>query len=65
MLYGYDFANDVQQKNIADMVKHGARYCVFNCPACQNTLGEKVAKEGMKPVHMIDLCRMAIGEKPL
>jgi len=64
MLYGYDFANDVQKKNIEDMVSHGARYCVFNCPACQNTLGEKVAKNGVKPVHMIDLCRMAIGEKP-
>jgi len=63
MLYGYDFANDVQQKNIEDMVNSGARFCVFNCPACQNTLGAKVAKKGLKPVHMIDLCRMAIGEK--
>ncbi|MEJ2023992.1 MAG: heterodisulfide reductase-related iron-sulfur binding cluster [Deltaproteobacteria bacterium] len=63
MLYGYDFANDVQQKNIEDMVNSGARFCVFNCPACQNTLGAKVAKRGLKPVHMIDLCRMAIGEK--
>ena len=39
------------------------RYCVFNCPACQSTLSGKVAKKGLKPVHIIDLCKMAIGEK--
>lgn len=65
MLYGYDFANDVQEKNINDMLKSGAQYCVFNCPACQNTLGEKVAKRGIRPIHIIDLCKMAIGDKPL
>jgi len=65
MLYGYDLANEVQTKNIEDMISHGAKYCVFNCPACQNTLGDKVAKKGIIPVHMIDLCKMAIGEKPL
>ena len=64
LCFGYDLAHDVQARNLADMVKHGAEYCVFNCPACQNTLGTEVAKKGIKPVHMIDLCRMAIGEKP-
>ena len=28
-----------------------------------NIVGAKVAKRGIKPVHMIDICRMAIGEK--
>ena len=65
MLYGYDFTKDVQKSNMDDMADHGARYCIFNCPACQDTLGEKVAKRQIRPVHMIDLCRMAIGEKPL
>jgi Fe-S oxidoreductase len=63
MCFGYDLAEDVQTRNLDDMVKHGAQYCVFNCPACQNALGEKVAKKGIKPIHMIELCRMAIGEK--
>ncbi len=62
MCFGYDLANDVQRRNMDDMAKHGAEYCVFNCPACQGTLGEKVAKMGIKPIHMIELCRMAIGE---
>jgi Fe-S oxidoreductase len=63
MCFGYDLANDVQKRNIDDMAGHGAEYCFFNCPACQSTLAEKVAKRGIKPVHIIDLCMMAIGEK--
>ncbi len=60
---GYKLANDVQQRNIEDMLRTGAKYCVFNCPACQSTLSEKVAKKGLRPIHLIDLCKMAIGEK--
>lgn len=60
---GYRMANDVQQRNIDDMAKTGAEYCVFNCPACQSTLSEKVTKKGLKPIHIIDLCKMALGEK--
>ena len=63
MCFGYDLAHDVQSRNITDMIEHGAQYCVFNCPACESSLGSKVSKKGIKPVHIIDLCRMAIGEK--
>jgi len=61
---GYDIANDVQKRNIDDMVNAGVEYCVFNCPACWDALAEKVTKRGLKPIHMINLCRLAIGEKP-
>lgn len=60
---GYRLADDVQGRNIDDMLAAGAKWCVFNCPACQSVLSEKVAKKGLKPVHIIDLCKMAIGEK--
>lgn len=60
---GYLLANEIQQKNIEDMVQSGAEYCVFNCPACQTTLSEKVVKKGLKPIHIIELCKMALGEK--
>ncbi len=60
---GYKLADDVQQRNIEDMLQAGAEYCVFNCPACQTSLSEKVSKKGLKPIHIIDLCKMAIGEK--
>jgi Fe-S oxidoreductase len=61
-IWGIPASNDIQKRNIQDMVEAGAQYCVFNCPACQVTLSEKVAKAGLKPVHLIDLCRMALGE---
>jgi len=63
MAMGPALADDVQRRNIDDMVKVGAEYCVFNCPACWDSLAGKVAKRGIKPIHMIDLCRLAIGEE--
>jgi Fe-S oxidoreductase len=60
---GYKLADDIQRRNIEDMLETGAEYCVFNCPACQSSLSEKVTKKGLKPVHIINLCKMAIGEK--
>ena len=63
MASGYELANDVQKRNMDDMVENGAEYCVFNCPACYAALAQKVAKKGIKPIHIIGLCRMAIGEK--
>jgi hypothetical protein len=26
-------------------------------------LSEKVSKRGIKPIHIIDMCKMALGEK--
>jgi len=60
---GYRLADELQEKNLRDMVEAGAEYCVFNCPACLMTLSEKAVKKHLKPVHIVDLCRMAIGEK--
>jgi len=55
-----DLADDVQARNIADMVRAGAAYCVFNCPACMITLAEAVAEAGITPILMSDLCQMAL-----
>lgn len=63
MAMGPALADDVQKRNIDDMIRAGAEYCVFNCPACWDALAEKVARRGIKPIHMIDLCKLAIGEK--
>jgi hypothetical protein len=57
-------AAEQQKRNIEDMKKAGAEVCVFNCPACFQTLGGMAAGKGIKPVHMSDLCRLAIGETP-
>lgn len=58
-----DLAEELQEKNIRDMLDAGAQYCLFNCPMCLYTLGEEVSKRGIVPVTMPDLCRMALGEK--
>ncbi|MBT6498855.1 MAG: (Fe-S)-binding protein [Deltaproteobacteria bacterium] len=57
------FCLDLQEKNMADMQNAGAELCVFNCPACMQTLGKPVSKKGIMPIFMSDLCRLAIGEK--
>jgi Fe-S oxidoreductase len=57
------FTVELQKRNINDMKAAGAQLCVFNCPACMQTLGKPVAKEGIMPIFMSDLCRLAIGEK--
>lgn len=58
------FCLDVQEKNISDMKQAGAQLCIFNCPACMQTMGKQVAENGIMPIWMSDLCRMAIGELP-
>jgi Fe-S oxidoreductase len=60
----YDLSVDVQKRNLEDMVNAGVEYCVFNCPACWDCLYEAVAKKGIKPIMMHDLCKLALGEKP-
>jgi Fe-S oxidoreductase len=60
---GPALADDVQKRNVDDMVKAGAEYCVFNCPACWDALADKVAKRGIEPIHIIDLCKLAISEQ--
>ena len=54
-------ADDVQKRNLDDMEAVGAKYCVFNCPACLLGLGEAVAERGMVPILMSELCQIALG----
>ncbi len=63
MANGFEFGRGVQKENINDMAENGAEYSVFNCPYCQMALSDEVSKKGIKPIHIIDLCRMAIGEE--
>jgi len=57
-------AAEVQKRNIEDMKNAGAEVCVFNCPACYTTMAGLVAQNGIRPIFMSDLCRLAVGEKP-
>jgi Fe-S oxidoreductase len=58
----FERAEENQDRNVADMAAAGATHCVFNCPFCFFTLGEKVSRRGMTPIMMSDLCLQALGE---
>lgn len=55
-----DTADDLVERNIADMVASGAAYCVFNCPFCMATLAEAIAEKGLMPILVSDLVQMAL-----
>ena len=57
-----ELADDIQKRNLDDMEAVGARYCVFNCPACFFTMKEMAAERGMIPILLSDLCQIALGE---
>jgi hypothetical protein len=45
------------------MIDHGAEACIFVCPMCQETMGSKVQRKGLKSYLLSDLARMALGEE--
>ena len=59
-----ELAEDLQKRNLDDIVKSGATHVVFNCPMCHTTLAEKVRAKGLTPIMVSELCKMAIGEEP-
>jgi len=58
-----DLVEEVQKRNLDDMKAAGATACVFNCQFCLIALGETVAQNGMMPLLLSDLCRLALGEQ--
>jgi Fe-S oxidoreductase len=60
-----EMADEIQNRNLDDMKNAGAEYCVFNCPACMATLAEAAAEKGLFPIHLSDLCQIALdGNAP-
>ncbi|MFW9880387.1 MAG: heterodisulfide reductase-related iron-sulfur binding cluster, partial [Candidatus Thorarchaeota archaeon] len=53
----------IQNKNIQDMIDNDAEACVFVCPMCQETMGSKVQRKGLKSYLLSDLCRLALCEE--
>ena len=58
-----NLVRSTQNKNIQDMVDHGAEVAIFNCPMCKDTLERKASAQGLKSYFISDLARMALGEK--
>ena len=57
-----EFADDLLEKNISDMLAVKAVYCVFNCPFCMATMAQEVAERGLMPILVSDLVQVALGE---
>lgn len=58
-------AAKIQDENLADAKEYGAEAMVFLCPMCLTTLANPGQERGLAPVFITDLCRMALGEKPV
>jgi Fe-S oxidoreductase len=50
--------------NIKDAKDAGADAMVFLCPLCMVTLGARVMEQGMKPLFISQVARMALREIP-
>jgi Fe-S oxidoreductase len=59
-LQRYDLFVDVQKRNVEDMARANAEYCVFNCPACYSSLAKRVEERGIKPIMIHELCKLAL-----
>ncbi len=59
-LQRYDLFVKVQKRNVEDMVRANAEYCVFNCPACYSSLAKRVYEKGLKPIMLHELCKLAL-----
>lgn len=57
-----EFADELVEKNISDMLDIKATYCVFNCPFCMATMAQEVAERGLIPILVSDLVLAALGE---
>jgi Fe-S oxidoreductase len=53
---------EIMNRNLTDMKEHGAESVVFLCPVCQYGLSEPASQRQMRPIHVIDLAKMALGE---
>jgi len=59
-----ELASKVQDMNLTDAQEHGAEAMVFICPWCQLAFRKGCQERGLAQIYLVDLCRMALGEKP-
>ncbi len=58
-------AIDIQKKNIRDAIDCGADAMITSCPMCDLVLQQPTAQHNLPKIPVSELCRMALGEKPL
>jgi len=60
----YERAGRIKDTNIKDALDAGAEAMVFLCPLCFLSLRRRAGEAGLEPIPLINLCRLALGEKP-
>lgn len=60
-----ELAREIQARNVEDALKCGAEILVTLCPVCDRILRRPTEERGLPKVFITDLCRMALGEKPV
>ena len=58
-----ELAAEVQAKNVNDAIECGTDALITLCPMCDRILRRPTDKLGLHKIHIIDLCRIALGEK--
>ncbi len=64
MATDYERAGRIKDTNIKDALDAGAEAMVFLCPLCFLSLRRRAGEAGLEPIPLINLCRLALGEKP-
>jgi Fe-S oxidoreductase len=59
-----ELAAEVQARNIDDVIDCGADALITLCPMCDRALRRPTSQQGVRKIFLVDLCRMALGEKP-
>jgi len=59
-----DVAVEFQEKNVRDAIECGADALVTLCPVCDRVMRRPTGQLGLTKIHIIDLCRIALGEIP-
>jgi Fe-S oxidoreductase len=59
-----ELAVEVQNRNVRDAIAHGAEALITLCPLCDRVLKRPASQHGLPNMHIIELCRIALGEKP-
>jgi len=58
-----ELAVEIQEKNVKDAIDCGADAIITLCPVCDRVLRRPTSQLGLTEIHIIDLCRIALGEK--
>jgi len=58
-----DMAVELQERNVRDAIDCSVDALITFCPVCDRVMRRPTGQLGLTKIHIIDLCRIALGEK--